>query len=328
MGPGHCFYVAPHAQLRTRHQLVGATWAAQAGPRRPLRGVWYAVCTTESSSAARPTWLRGRVRSGEAARVGTGKDGRRMATTYADRDHAPARSSNDDSRPQTDEGGLKGKLLGYKERLERYAVIRVLESTAQGFVKDHVPDQAAAMTYYGVFSLFPLILLFMSLAGLALQSSQTAQEQIMNVVVGLLPQGQDALRKMIGDVIQAKGAAAGIGLLTLLWGALGWFQVIDTNINRIWGVSKPRSFIVGKLFAVLMIVAIGGVALLSFAATAAINLLAGFTSAIPESVAIWQAAVSALSVLTMALAFFILYRFAPQRRIQVGDVWPAALTTA
>jgi YihY family inner membrane protein len=195
-------------------------------------------------------------------------------------------------------------------------------------MKDHVPDQAAAMTYYGVFSLFPLILLFMSLAGLALQSNQTAQEQIMNVVVGLLPQGQDALRKRIGDVIQAKGAAAGIGLLTLLWGALGWFQVIDTNINRIWGVSKPRSFIVGKLFAVLMIVAIGGVAMLSFGATAAINLLAGFTNAIPGSATVWQAAVSALSVLTMALAFFILYRFAPQRRIQVGDVWPAVLTTA
>ena len=251
-----------------------------------------------------------------------------MATTYVDRDRAPARSSNDEQRPKADEGGLKGKLLGYKERLERYAVFRVLESTAQGFTKDHVPDQAAAMTYYGVFSLFPLILLFMSLAGLALQSNDTAREQIMNVVVGLLPQGQDALLKMIGDVIKAKGAAAGIGLLALLWSALGWFQVIDTNINRIWGVSKPRSFVMGKLFAVAMIVAIGGVALLSFGATAAINLLSSFTSAIPGSVAVWQAAVSALTVLTIALAFFVLYRYAPQRRVQVADVWPAALTTA
>jgi len=91
-----------------------------------------------------------------------------MATTYADRELAPSRSQNEDSRPNAGEGGLKGKLLRYKERLERDAVFRVLESTAQGFMKDRVPDHAAAMTYYGVFSLFPLILLFMSLAGLAL----------------------------------------------------------------------------------------------------------------------------------------------------------------
>ena len=90
------------------------------------------------------------------------------------------------------------------------------------------------MTYYGIFSLFPL-LLFMSLAGLALQSSEQAQEQIMGVVTGLFPQGQDRLKDVIAGVIAAGGAAASVGALALLWGALGWFQVIDTNVNRIWG---------------------------------------------------------------------------------------------
>jgi hypothetical protein len=58
-----------------------------------------------------------------------------MATTYADQNRAPARSANGEKRPKADEGGLKGKLQGYKERLECYAVFRVLESTAQGFMK-------------------------------------------------------------------------------------------------------------------------------------------------------------------------------------------------
>jgi membrane protein len=225
-------------------------------------------------------------------------------------------------------GGFQSKLRAARQALEQYAVFRVLATTVGGFQKDEVPTRAGAMTYFGIFSLFPLILLFMSLAGLALQSYADAQQQIMNLITGLLPQGQDQLRQVITDVIQAKGAAAGIGLVTLLWGALGWFQVINDNINKIWGVGKPLPFLKAKLFALVMVAAIGGVALLSFAATAAIQLVAAFTGAIPGSVVLWQAAVSAISILSIAVAFYLLYRYAPRREVQFADVWPAALLTA
>jgi membrane protein len=224
--------------------------------------------------------------------------------------------------------GLKARGLALKASLERYEVFRILESTAEGFTKDRVPENAAAMTYYGIFSLFPLLLLFMSLAGLALQSNEAAREQIMGVIVGLLPEGQATLRDVIQDVINAKGTAAGIGILTLLWGALGWFQVIDTNINEIWGVSKPRSFVRGKLFALGTVAGIGGVVLLSFVATAAINLFQRLTGEVPGSALLWQVVVSLVSLLTLAGVFYVLYRYAPQRAIVTSDVWPAALATS
>jgi len=82
------------------------------------------------------------------------------------------------------------------------------------------------------------------------------------------------------------------------------------------------------VFALAMVAAIGGVALASFVATAAISVLAAFTTIIPGSVLLWQAAVSAVSVLTIAGVFYVLYRYAPQRRVQFGDIWPAALATA
>jgi membrane protein len=212
--------------------------------------------------------------------------------------------------------------------MEKYAWFRVLESTAEGFSKDKVTENAAAMTYYGVFSLFPLMLLFMSLAALAMQSNENAQEQVMGVIMGLLPQGQEKLRDVIQGVIDAKGTAAGIGILALVWGALGWFQIIDANINEIWGVSKPRSFIKGKLFALAMVGGIGLVVLASFAATAAVHVFENITGSLPGAVWLWQAVVSLLSLLTMASVFFVLYRFAPQRKIEIGDIWPAALITA
>lgn len=220
------------------------------------------------------------------------------------------------------------RLAALRARLERYALFRVLASTVAGYNRDRVAQQAAAMTYFGIFSLFPLILLFMSLAGLALQSSDTARDQIMALIVGLLPQGQDELRRVIASVIEAKGTAAGVGLVTLLWSALGWFQVIDDNVNAIWGVSKPRSFIKSKLFALAMVTALGLVALTSFAATAVIQLLARFTDLVPGSAIFWHAAVSAVSVLTIAVVFYLLYRYTPRRDVQFADIWPAALATA
>jgi membrane protein len=215
-----------------------------------------------------------------------------------------------------------------RAHLERYALFRVAESVVRGFTKDRVTNAAAAMTYYGIFSLFPLLLLFMALAGFALQSNAEARERILAVVVGLLPQGQDQLQQVIAGVIDTKGTAAGVGLLILLWSALGWFQVIDHNVNLIWGVDKPRSFVKGKLFALAMVAAIGGVALLSWTATGAIGILGAYTDVIPAGPQVWQALVSVLSVLTIAGAFLVLYRFTPRRQVELADAWPAALATA
>src|SRR5688500_11286039 len=96
--------------------------------------------------------------------------------------------------------GLKARLNAKKIDLEQHAWFRVLETVAIGFKKDRVTENAAAMTYYGIFSLFPLFLLFMSVAGLVMSNNQAAQEQILNVIVGLLPQGQDKLRDVIQGV--------------------------------------------------------------------------------------------------------------------------------
>src|SRR5215207_9279702 len=118
-----------------------------------------------------------------------------MATTYPEQSRGDGKVSprpdgrstkaQKTHRHAQQEGGLKGKVLALRGRLEQHAVFRVLESTVLGFIKDKGTENAAAMTYYGIFSLFPIILLFMALAGLALQSNEAAREQIMNVIVGL-----------------------------------------------------------------------------------------------------------------------------------------------
>lgn len=271
-----------------------------------------------------------------AARPSEAPDAAALAAQERAQRRAHLKVVRDSGAPTVDEkAGKKGKvaeikaaLEAKKVQLEQHSWFRILETVANGFKKDRVTENAAAMTYYGIFSLFPLFLLFMSVAGLVLSNNAAAQEQIVNVIVGLLPQGQDKLRDVIKGVIEARGTAAGVGILALVWGALGWFKVIDMNINEIWGVSKPRSFIKGNLFALGTVAGIGGVATLSFGATAAVNLIASWTGDIPGSVFVWQVVVSLLSLLTMAGAFMVLYYFAPQRKMQLMDALPAALVTA
>ena len=230
--------------------------------------------------------------------------------------------------PRRRRAPLQAWRAGATARLERSAVGRVLVSTVWGFGRDQGFSHAAALTYYGIFSLFPLLLLAMALLGWVLRSSDVAREQVLTLVAGLLPTGQALLLESIAAVIEARGPAAGVGVLVLLWSALVWFWELDTTINQIWGVGKPRSLAKLVLLAVAMATATGGVVLTSFAASAAVALLARSAGGAPGSVGLWHATVSLLSGLTIAGVFYLLYRYIPQRRVQASDIWPAALAMA
>jgi len=224
--------------------------------------------------------------------------------------------------------GLTRRLDAARRSLARFVAYRVAEAAAVGFVEDRAFSHAAAMAYYAIFSLFPLLLLAMAVLGLVLQNSDVAREQVLGLVGELLPRGQAPLRRAVADVIEARGPAAGIGALVLGWSVLVWFQEVDGHLNRIWGVEKPRPLLQTLGLALAMALGLGGVALASFAATAAVAVLAGATGVIPGSAVVWQAAVSLVSVAAVASAFALLYRYTPQRAVRFADVWPAAVAMA
>ena len=223
---------------------------------------------------------------------------------------------------------LVGQLVSLRIRLEVHALFRIAERVVVGYQRNRIPDDAAALTYYGIFSLFPLLLLFMSLVGLVLQNNDVARQRILDAVTDLLPQGQDSVRAVITSVVEARGTAAGVGLLTLVWGALGWLQVLDDNTNRMWGATAGHSFVAGKLRALAMVGGIGAVALASWIGTIAIDAVATLLDDIPGGIVLWQLAVSLLTFVTMAALFFLLYRVTPRAQLHGADVWPAALAAA
>jgi|DewCreStandDraft_1066081.scaffolds.fasta_scaffold00441_9 membrane protein len=209
--------------------------------------------------------------------------------------------------------------------------ILVLRNTVRGFSEDAAAEMAAAMTYFAVFSLFPLLLLMVAVGSLAFDSA-AAQAYVVNMVVNVLPQGETAVREVIESVIQARGPAAGLAALGLLWASLAWFESVDRGINRIWGVARRRPFLKAKLYALAMVAGAGLVSLASWITTAALRLAQALARALPLTVPgellLWEALAALVSVALMTGVLAVLYRVTPLRPIEWADVLPGALLTA
>ena len=132
--------------------------------------------------------------------------------------------------------------------------------------EDRAPYLAALVTYYAFVSLFPLTLLFISIAGFVLQGDPTLQHQIVNSALGNLPVIGNDIRKNIGGF---KGSTAGvaIGVIGLIYGALGATQSAQAAFNQIYAVprndqpnpikSRIRSFFLLLLLGTFILVTSG-----------------------------------------------------------------------
>ncbi len=102
---------------------------------------------------------------------------------------------------------------------------------------DRAPYLAALVTYYAFVSLFPLLLLFISLAGFVLQSDPHLRERIVSAAVGNLPGIGSELKQQIRG-FRGSGAGVAVGVVGLLYGALGATQAAQAAFNQIYAVPR------------------------------------------------------------------------------------------
>ena len=215
--------------------------------------------------------------------------------------------------------------------------ISILKRTFWEWLEDQAPTLGAALAYYTVFSLAPLLIIVISIAGLVL-GKEAAQGQIFQELRGLL--GTES-GKAVQDIVQSTSAdpstsllASVVGFVTLLFGASGVFGQLQTSLNAIWGVQpKPGRGLFGivrdRFLSFGFILAIGFLLLVSLVLTAAIAFLGQqFGSMIPRMEALVQSLNSILSVAGITLLFAMLFKFLPDARIAWHDVWIGAFITA
>src|SRR5918999_5984261 len=118
----------------------------------------------------------------------------------------------------------------------------LVKTTFSGWTEDKAPRLGAALAYYTVFSIAPLLVIAIGIAGLFF-GDKAARGQIAEQVEGLIgEQGAAAIQAMVERAswnTTAGAVATAIGLATLLFGASGVFGELQDSMNTIWGV-KPR----------------------------------------------------------------------------------------
>jgi membrane protein len=197
----------------------------------------------------------------------------------------------------------------------------VLKRTVREAQEDNLTDWAAALTYYGVLSIFPALLVLVALLGLLGEHPRTT-DALLEIVEDLSPgAASETLRDPIVDVIESKGGAGallGVGLLGALWSASGYIGAFMRAMNVLYEVPEGRPF--WKLRPLQIAITILMVLLLALVAIA-IVVTGPLASAVGGVVGLSDAAVTAWSwgkwpflVLIVMMMLAVLYYAAPNVR--------------
>jgi membrane protein len=183
----------------------------------------------------------------------------------------------------------------------------VLKRTIREFRADNLTDWAAALTYYGVMSLFPMLIVFVALIGLLGQYPQTS-DALLRIVGDIGPSSAvDTFRKPIEGVVQQKGGAGaliGVGLLAALWSASGYVGAFMRASNAIYEVQEGRPF--WKLRPLQVAVTIVLVALIALVALAII-LTGSVARAVGDRIGLGQTAVDVFNVAKWPVIALVLF---------------------
>ena len=215
--------------------------------------------------------------------------------------------------------------------------LSLLKTTLFEWLDDQAPTLGAALAYYTVFSLAPLLVITIAIAGLVF-GGEAAQGQIFDQLRGLVG---DASSKAMEQIVQSASAepkagvvATVIGFVTLLFGASGVFGQLQASLNIIWGVQpKPGRGILGiirdRILSFGFTLVVGFLLLVSLLLTAAIAFVGQqFEAMIPGMEALIQLVNSILSLVVITLLFAMMFKILPDANIRWRDVWIGAFITA
>jgi membrane protein len=193
----------------------------------------------------------------------------------------------------------------------------ILKKTLREFSKDQCPDLAAALTYYGVLSLFPAILALVSLIGL-FGDPQKTTDALLQIVQGFVPaETVDTVGGVVSDLANAPAAGLTLvlGLATALWSASGYVGAFGRAMNRVYEVDEGRPFIklrgtmlVVTLFAVVVVAILAGMLVLSGPVAEAVGGLIGLTGVF---LTIWNIAKWPVMVALIIVIIAVLYYATP-----------------
>lgn len=221
------------------------------------------------------------------------------------------------------------------------SVLEVVTQTAREFVQDDCTRLAAALAYYTVFSLPPLLFLVIMIAGFAYPEGEP-QQALTNEISALLgAETADQVETMIESASSRARAGGGLvvtilGAIAFVFGATGAFAELQAALNKAWQVAPDpnqsglKNFAFKRLMSFGMILGTGFLLLVSLGVSAVVTALGSSISSVLPMVSEWVPRLLDLAV-SLALITFLfaaIFKILPDAEVGWQDVWTGAAVTA
>jgi membrane protein len=221
--------------------------------------------------------------------------------------------------------------------MKQKSVWQFAKDSVMQWIDDSPFQLAAALSYYTLFSLAPLMIIVIAVAGFAF-GREAAQNQIVETLQGLV--GQESAQAIQGMVENASNqpktglVSTIIGVIALIFGAGGVVGQLQTSLNTIWGVEpKPGQGVWGffrqRFISFAMVLGIGFLLLVSLVVSAIVTGITEFVgTAFGGTEVVAHAIDLIVSFAFITVLFAMIYKFLPDVQIQWGDVWIGAALTS
>jgi len=214
------------------------------------------------------------------------------------------------------------------------AIASFSKAVLDKWYQDNVSQLAAALAYYTVFSIAPLVVIFAAIGGLAL-GKQTVQDYILGQVQGMLgAKGAQAIQVVISGITRSSSSliATSISTAVMLFGASRVFVQLHDALNTIWEVDRSGRRIVDtvkdRTYTFLIMLAAGFLMVLSLLInTTVATVVRYFDSYLPGGDAIWRLVDFAVPFGMLTMTFAMLFKILPSIKIAWRDVWGGAVLT-
>lgn len=211
----------------------------------------------------------------------------------------------------------------------------LLPQAGAAWLDDDAPTLGAALAFYTLFSLAPVLIVAVSIAGFAF-GQKAAQGEIVRQFQGLMGiQGAGAIETILQSTNRPRLGilATALGLVAILVGASGAFNELQDALNIIWKVNSTKSFwrvaLRHRFFSLGLVVATGFLLLTSLVITASLAAAENFIDTLlPVSIVILESMNFSFSFIVITLLFALIFKFIPDTTIPWSDVWMGAAVTS
>lgn len=225
---------------------------------------------------------------------------------------------------------------------------QLLIQTGIKWDQDNGPGMAASLAYFALFSLFPMLLVILSVIGAVIGPNTEAFQTIQEAAQRFLPpEVHDLVRDTVIALNQNSVGAGLIGFGLLVWTSSAVFTILRSSVNRIWRSPSRASevgsvsrmvlfFVANRLFAFLLVLGVALLLLTSLISNIVIKTILQLVSNFQhtfsfievDELQLTRGLQTSSSFLLLAIAFCILFKILPSVYVSWQDVWLGALLTA